>query len=118
MMNTDLNNNPYLVSFIDGVNKMLTDYWTNAGLTYNDPPKAMISNVGRRYAKIAVYEKTPHKTGPYVANRVYCFYDLTNGDLLKGTWKAPVANGVRGNVSEANVLDKFNWHGPKYLFGR
>lgn len=117
MMNTDLNNNPYLVAFIDGVNKMLTDYWTNAGLTYNDPPKAMIENVGRRYAKIAVYEKTPHKTGDYRASRVYCFYDLTNGDLLKGTWKAPVANGVRGNVSEANVLDKFNWHGPKYLRG-
>lgn len=118
MINTDLNNNPYLVSFIDGVNKMLQDYWTESNFTHNDPPKAMISNVGRRYAKIAVFEKRPAHTGPYVAERVYCFYDLTNGDLLKGTWKAPVANGVRGNVSEANVLTKFNWHGPKYLFGR
>jgi len=116
-MNTDLDNNPYLVSFIGGVNKMLQNYWANHKFTHNDPPTAMISNVGRRYAKIAVYAKRPAHTGPYVPERVYCFYDKTNGDLLKGTWKAPVANGVRGNVSESNVLDKFNWHGPKGLRG-
>jgi hypothetical protein len=42
---------------------------------------------------------------------------MTSGDLLKGSWKAPVANGVRGNVKETNVLDKFTEHGPKYLRG-
>jgi hypothetical protein len=35
--------------------------------------------------------------------------------LLKGTWKAPVAKGVRGNVKDANVLTKFTEHGPAYL---
>jgi hypothetical protein len=117
MMNTDLNNNPYLVSFIEGANKLINEYWTNAGLTYNDPPVVMVESEGRRYAKLAVYEKMPIKTGPLTATRVYCFYDKTNGDLLKGDWKAPVAKGVRGNVNEPNVLDKFNWHGPKYLRG-
>jgi hypothetical protein len=35
--------------------------------------------------------------------------------LLKGTWKAPVAKGVRGNVKDANVLTKFTEYGPAYL---
>lgn len=114
-MITDLNNNQPLVNFINGVNDLLKDYWTKNQFDFNDPPVVMVENVGRRYAKLAVYEKTPYKTGPLVANRVYCFYDLTNGDLLKGSWKAPVANGVRGNVNEPNVLNKFDWHGPRYL---
>ena len=116
-MITDLNNNQPLVNFINGVNDLIKEYWTKNQFDFNDPPVVMVENVGRRYAKLAVFEKTPHKTGPLVANRVYCFYDLTNGDLLKGQWKAPVANGVRGNVNEPNVLDKFDWHGPKYLRG-
>ena len=106
-----------LTDFIRGVNKKINDYWTNSGLTFNDPPLVMVENVGKRYAKLAVFEKTPWKTGPLVAKHVYCFYDFTNGDLLKGSWKAPVANGVRGNVKESNVLDKFTEHGPKYLRG-
>lgn len=106
-----------LTDFVRGVNKLLNDHWTNAGLTYNDPPLVMVERVGPKYAKLAVYEKRPHKTGPLVAERVYCFYDHTNGDLLKGTWKAPVAKGVRGNIKDPNVLEKFDWHGPKYLRG-
>jgi len=106
-----------LTDFIRGVNKILDDHWTTNGLTYNDAPLVMVERVGPKYAKLAVYEKQPHKTGPLVANRVYCFYDHTNGDLLKGTWKAPVAKAVRGNVKDPNVLDKFDWHGPKYLRG-
>lgn len=117
MNTTDLSTNTALVNFIAGVNKMLQEYWTDSNFTHNDAPVAMIDNVGRRYAKIAVYEKTPAHTGPLRANRVYCFYDITNGDLLKGQWKAPVANGVRGNVNDPDVLTKFNWHGPKYLRG-
>lgn len=106
-----------LTDFIRGVNKLINDHWTNAGLDYNDPPLVMVETVGPKYAKLAVFEKRPHKTGPLVAERVYCFYNHTNGDLLKGQWKAPVANGVRGNVKDPNVLDKFDWHGPKYLRG-
>lgn len=106
-----------LTDFIRGVNKLINDHWTNTGLTYNDPPLVMVEKVGPKYAKLAVFEKRPHKTGPLVPSYVYCFYDHTNGDLLKGTWKAPVAKGVRGNVKDPNVLDKFNEHGPKYLRG-
>jgi len=106
-----------LTDFIRGVNKKINDYWTRMNFDHNDAPLVMVENIGKRYAKLAVFEKRPFKTGPLVADRVYCFYDMTNGDLLKGTWKAPVANGVRGNVKEPNVLDKFNEYGPKYLRG-
>ena len=39
------------------------------------------------------------------------------GDLLKGTWKAPVAGAVRGNLKDADLLKKFDIHGPCYLSG-
>lgn len=106
-----------LTDFIRGVNKKISDHWVRNNFTFNDPPLVMVDSVGHRYAKLAVCEKTPHKTGPYKATGVYCFYDIHNGDLLKGTWKAPVAKGVRGNVKDPNVLDSFTEHGPKYLRG-
>lgn len=104
-----------LTDFIRGVNKKINDYWVSNNFTFNDPPLVMVERVGPKYAKLSVYEKQPQKTGPLVAKSVYCYYDHTNGNLLKGTWKAPVAKGVRGNVNESNVLDKFSEHGPKYL---
>lgn len=106
-----------LTDFIRGVNKKINDHCVQNGFDYNDPAVIMVERVGPKYAKLAVYEKSPWKIGPLVAKSVYCFYDHTNGDLLKGTWKAPVAKGVRGNIKDPNVLDKFDWHGPKYLRG-
>ena len=106
-----------LTDFIRGVNKLISDDWNDSGFTFNDAPVVLVDSVGKRYAKLAVFKKYPAKTGPLVVDRVYCFYDHTNGDLLKGSWKAPVANGVRGNVKDPNVLTKFDWHGPKYLRG-
>jgi hypothetical protein len=110
-----LKNNEALVRFINGVNQLIVEGWQAARLTYNDPPVVMVENVGRRYARLAVFEKMPYKTGPLVAKSVYCFFDHTTGDLLKGSWKAPVANGVRGNLSDPDVLLKFTQYGPKYL---
>ena len=110
-----LKNDMPLTDFIRGVNKKLNDYWHRNNFTHNDAPVIMIDSVGKRYAKLAQCERVPHLTGPLKATGVYCFYDVATGDLLKGTWKAPVANGVRGNVKDPNVLDKFTEHGPAYL---
>ena len=106
-----------LTDFIRGVNKKISDYWQRNNFTFNHAPVVMVESVGKRYAKLASCEHEPQFTGPLVAKGVYCFYDIKSGDLLKGTWKAPVANGVRGNVKEINVLDKFTQHGPAYLRG-
>ena len=116
-MNNDINtpHQSALNAFIAGVNKKIEAYWLNNGFTFNTPPVVGVVSTGKRYAKLGKFEQIPHKTGPFKCNSVYCFFDIATGDLLKGSWKAPVANGVRGNVNEANVLDKFTQHGPAYL---
>ena len=118
MNNKDLANTPHfaaLEKFIDGVNKLKADYWTKMDFTFNSPGKVMVHSVGPRYAKLAAFEQMPAHTGPYKANSVYCFFDIASGDLIKGTWKAPVAKGVRGNVNDRDVIKFFNQHGPAYL---
>jgi hypothetical protein len=118
-MKTNLvSESPYfhdLEKFIHGVNVIVADAWKRMNLTYNSAPVVMVENVGPRYARLAKFEQRPHLTGPLVAESVYAFFDHTTGDLLKGSWRAPVKNGVRGNVTDPNVLDKFDSHGPKYL---
>jgi hypothetical protein len=47
---------------------------------------------------------------------VYCFINTENGDILKGSWKAPVKKGVRGNIySGDHGADRVNHHGCIYL---
>jgi hypothetical protein len=51
-----------------------------------------------------------------VQRSVYCFVDRSTGDILKGSWKQPVAPKVaRGNIYNANPLDGTTVYGPKYL---
>ncbi len=64
--------------------------------------------LGPRYIRIYKEETGARRS-------VYCFIDRTNGDILKGSWKAPVKNGVRGNIFASDWKDKIDWHGPKYL---
>jgi len=103
-----------LTDFIRGVNKKISDYWTQMNFTHSEAPIVMVDSIGKRYAKLATCKRS-RVTGKLEADSVYCFYDIESGDLLKGTWKAPVANGVRGNVKDPNVLSKFTEHGPAYL---
>lgn len=63
---------------------------------------------GRRYIRIV--------RGCGCSRSVHCFIDTTNGDILKGSWKAPVARGVRGNVyADDHGLGCVTWCGCKYL---
>jgi len=64
---------------------------------------------GSRYVKVV-------KVDSHGGSRsVHTFIDKTNGDILKGTWKAPVKNGVRGNIYKDNYPKCINWHGAEYL---
>lgn len=103
-----------LTKFIEGVNVKIEAYWKRTGLTHAKPSKVFVHSVGKRYAKLVVYRESE---GKFEASLVYCFYDIKTGDLLKGSWKAPVANGIRGNVNDKNVMDKFSEYGPAYLRG-
>lgn len=101
-----------LVPFIENVNGLIVDYWRKMNFTHNMPPAVFVENVGKRYARLALCNFVGGKWKP---SSVYCFVDIENGDLLKGSWKAPVKNGVRGNLFDPDVISKFNEHGPKYL---
>jgi len=106
---------PALVKFIADVNKLIADDWKSAGFTHNSPPEIEVGSVGGRYAKLVRAEQSPPHTGPRSRRGLYCFVDLQDGSLLKGSWKAPVKNGIRGNLSDPNVLNNFDQYGPKYL---
>jgi hypothetical protein len=105
---------PALVKFIEGVNAKILAYWTRNKFTHMKPPVVMVSSVGKKYAKLAQMEDWKDN-GKWEARSVYCFFDINTGDLLKGTWDAPVAKGIRGNVNDTDVLSKFTEHGPGYL---
>jgi len=66
-------------------------------------------DVGPKYIRIW--------TETWGSKSVYCFLNSQNGDLLKGSWSAPVKNGVRGNIYNGlqEWKAKFYWHGPKSL---
>jgi hypothetical protein len=106
-----------LAKFGETVSKAIAKEWERNGFTHNTPPQVHIDSIGGRYIKLAEFEQTPALTGPYKARSVYCFVDLTNGDLLKGSWKAPVKNGVRSNLNDPKVFEKFTVYGPAYLTG-
>ena len=54
----------------------------------------------------------------YGQTTVHSYVNMENGDILKGNWKAPVKNGVRGNINSDDVgADRINEYGPIYLKG-
>ena len=89
-------------------------YWTIQGFTHGRAPKVDVTSVGARYIKLGSFED---RNGKYDCNSVYCFIDKNNGDVLKGSWKAPVKNGVRGNLRDADILSKCGVYGLQYLKG-
>lgn len=69
--------------------KALTDYQEKVQPGYYAP---VTVETGKRYARIV------NRYAKGEGGSVYCFIDLTNGDILKAaSWKAP-AKGARGNI--------------------
>jgi len=64
---------------------------------------------GKRYARVARKDRSGSCS-------VVCFIDMNNGDILKGSWKAPVKNGVRGSIlSDDRGASVMTWCSVKYL---
>jgi len=104
---------PRLNDYVALVTELNAEYWNLHNFTHAPAPVASLDSVGKRFAKVAVSD-SGHA-------RVHSFIDLDNGDIIKGTWKAPIRTpkkglAVRGNIF-ADDLGKsnVNWHGPKYL---
>ena len=88
-----------LTTFLVGAQKIVTDHREK-----NHPslPKPTLRiEKGRRYARI-VKDDGPHTS-------VYCFVDLTNGDILKSEgWKKP-AKHARGSIFNSGASDSKRW---------
>jgi hypothetical protein len=62
-----------------------------------------LRSVGPKYAKLV---RT--RPGEPIGHSVYCFIDMTNGDILKAAgWKTP-AKGARGNIRVGTAANWFN----------
>ena len=94
--------------FCAGVAVLIDEHYRRCYDSLTRP--AIVQSVGPRYVKIIM------KRDQDLQGSLYCFIDRANGNILKGSWKAPVRNGVRGNIFNPGYdLDKCDWHGPKYL---
>lgn len=66
-------------------------------------PSKMSYTLGHRYTRIVKTSRHTHDDGRIEDGQssVYCFIDMTNGDVLKAAgWKAPAKNFARGNLND------------------
>lgn len=74
-----------------------------------NPRKVLTVDPGRRYARIVVQSEGCNDRS------VYCFVDLTNGNVLKSeSWKKP-AKHARGNIFDADPIKNIGPYGANYL---
>src|ERR1051326_3381400 len=86
----------HLAGFIEGIQKLQNE---QSGDYYLPIEQSQ----GKKFIRLISVTKNGSRS-------VYCFVDKTNGDILKGSWKAPVKNGVRGNIFEPDFgLSKCDW---------
>ena len=98
-----------------GSRREQVDYFEAMNFTFSDPPVITV-DYGKKYAKIV-------KTWPawMEARSVHSFIDMSNGDIIKGNWKAPVRTKAKGLAIRGNIFaddlgsDRVNEHGPYYL---
>ena len=100
--------NDDLVKFKTTVQGMQTDHYTkNFPLSYAQHTPVIDFTTGRKFARVHRQERG--------SRNVYCFIDLSNGDILKSaSWKAP-AKHPRGNIFNDNSLQGCTVYGAEYL---
>ena len=96
-------------SYVELVQSKVDTYWTAHNFTFAPPP-TITAQTNKKYVRIISNCNYGN------SKSVHTFIDRTNGDILKaGTWKAPQANGIRGNIFADNVANVVNEHGAIYL---
>lgn len=97
-----------LESFFNGVVKICEDHMAQE--FPNNPKEGKRINKGKRYAKIINLNSEGKDSS------VFCFVDMTNGNVLKAAgWSAP-AKHARDNIfNEDNGLKCVNPYGVAYL---
>tara|TARA_Y100000389_G_scaffold70635_1_gene67306 strand:- start:391 stop:783 length:393 start_codon:yes stop_codon:yes gene_type:complete len=108
-----------LNAFVSIVQRLQDDYFALNGFTFSPSDHVTVS-YGKRYARIIKQKRYWNDAGEAAIRTgdqksVHCFVDMNNGDILKGSWKAPVKNGVRGNIFTDDPAESIDNHGTKYL---
>jgi len=98
---------PRLNDYVALVTELNAEYWTRMGFDHKPAPVASVS-IGTRFAKVIVN------------GSLHSFVDMDNGDIIKGSWKAPIRTkkglAIRGNIFSDDIgKSKITNHGPKYL---
>ena len=117
-----------IYDYVGMVQTMNDNYWKVMGYTHGPAPEVDII-FGKKYAKVVCMNRHYKNGDPdivgeenteieYGQTTVHTFVNMENGDILKGSWKAPVKNGVRGNINADDVgASCINEYGPIYLTG-
>jgi hypothetical protein len=111
-----------IYEYINVVQKMNDNYWKVMGYTFGPAPEVDVI-FGNKYAKVVTKgrhykDRDESEEVVYGQTTVHSYVNMENGDILKGNWKAPVKNGVRGNINADDVgADRINEYGPIYLKG-
>jgi hypothetical protein len=107
-----------LYKYMDVVQKLQDEYFERAGFTHS-PSDYIQVHFGSKYAKVIKRSRGYDNDGKEIfrdGQCVHSFVNMQNGDILKGSWKAPVKNGVRGNIFSDDCGESvITEHGPKYL---
>ena len=111
-----------IYEYVDVVQTMNDNNWKAMGYTFGPAPEVDVI-FGNKYAKVVTKgrhykDRDESNEVVYGQTTVHSFVNMENGDILKGNWKAPVKNGVRGNINADDVgADRINEYGPIYLKG-
>ena len=98
-----------LEEYVGVVQQKNNHYWKINEFTFSDPP-IVSAWIATKYAKIVKEDANGGQT------MIHSFVNMENGDILKGTWNAPVKNGVRGNIFSDDIgASVVTEHGPMYL---
>ena len=113
-----------IYEYVGVVQTMNDNYWKVMGYTHG-PSNEVDVIFGKKYAKVVCMNRhfkdrdwSESKAIEYGQTTVHSFVNMETGEILKGSWKAPVKNGVRGNIWADDVgADRINEYGPIYLKG-
>ena len=103
-----------LDQYVGMVQEKNNAYFKAMNFTFSDPPQIVV-DYGKKYAKVV---KLDQLNG---SRSVHSFVDMSNGDIIKGNWKAPVRTKAKGLAIRGNIFsddlgsDRVNEHGPNYL---
>lgn len=111
--------NDRIYEYCDLVQRLQDEYFERMKFTHS-PSDYITVNFGNRYAKVIKVNRNYDDDGNEVLDdrgqSVHSFVDMNNGDILKGSWKAPVKNGVRGNIFSDDCGESvITEHGCVYL---